>query len=355
MSNCVSCGKRLKKDERFCPHCGADQHPVPKTEKPAPEEQGYPQQGPYGMAPYGYPQQGAYGMAPYGYPQMLYGNGMAVVAPYGQYPQTPAYGWGPQYPYGQPYGQPPYGQQAGGPPNPPAYVREEEAKKQEEAKEQAFLAAESYFTGGAVMRFFVNFFVWFTSLITLFFAYPAMTCWRESWTCRHTFINGKRLRFDGFGANLFGKYILWGFLSLITIGIYGILCMPLNMERWMTKNTHFIDSGETAVSRFDGRIWGMFGVRIASFLVTVLTLTFGHYWAMCYRNRWYARHTVIDGYRLKFTGKGTQLFGKIVLWTLLTVITLGIYGFWLVNSTIKWRVKHTRVAVREVPAVESAR
>lgn len=403
MRKCISCGKRLKRDERVCPHCGADQEPAPETE-PVPAEAepeaappvpqpynpyagyGYPQQGvygypqtPYAPMPYGYPPMPyGYPQAPYGYPQAPYGYGMPAVVPYGQYAaygqyaQYPAYGQGyPQnpygypypypyggypyggaspYPYGSPYGGYPYGEQ----PKPRAVAvpdKHEEAKKREEAEEKAFLSAESKFTAGAFSRFFVNLLVAFVSLITLSLAYPAMHCWRERWRCRHTYINGKQLRFDGRGGQLFGKFLLWLLLSVITLGIYAVFCMPLNMQRWTTKHTHFVGSDEYAVSRFDGRIWGLFGLNIASFLVTVITLSFGLYWVLCWREKWFAKHTVIDDYRLRFDGKGIQLFGKVLLWGLLTVVTLGIYSFWLVNNVVKWKTKHTHADVFEMTEI----
>ena len=110
MRNCISCGERLLTDDRFCPHCGADQYSVPKTGTPAPEAPTAVQPyDPYrGMA---YPQPVVYNIPTYGYPQMPYGGGLTII--YGQYPQ-PAY----QYPYGQPYPypQPTYGQPAYGQP-----------------------------------------------------------------------------------------------------------------------------------------------------------------------------------------------------------------------------------------------
>lgn len=57
--------------------------------------------------------------------------------------------------------------------------------------------------------------------------------------------------------------------------------------------------------------------------------------------RWTARHTVIGGKRLRFTGKAVQLFGNCVKWLFLTIITLGIYGLWVSIKYKKWEVKHT--------------
>jgi uncharacterized membrane protein YjgN (DUF898 family) len=57
--------------------------------------------------------------------------------------------------------------------------------------------------------------------------------------------------------------------------------------------------------------------------------------------RWEAKHTVINGRRLKFTGTATQLFGNWIKWLLLTIITFGIYSFWLNIKLMQWKTKHT--------------
>ncbi len=57
--------------------------------------------------------------------------------------------------------------------------------------------------------------------------------------------------------------------------------------------------------------------------------------------RWTVRHTIINGKRLRFTGKAVQLFGNSVKWLFLTIITLGIYGLWVSIKYKKWEVKHT--------------
>ena len=60
--------------------------------------------------------------------------------------------------------------------------------------------------------------------------------------------------------------------------------------------------------------------------------------------RWEAKHTVINGHRLTFTGTAVQLFGKWIVWMLLTIVTIGIYGFWVSIKLKKWKVSHTHFA-----------
>ena len=94
-------------------------------------------------------------------------------------------------------------------------------------------------------------------------------------------------------------------------------------------------------SYFDGGLLQLIGWRILGALVTLLTLGICYPWALCMIYRWEAKHTVINGRRLRFNGSATQLFGNWVKWFLLTLITCGIYSFWLRINLKKWVVKHT--------------
>lgn len=94
-------------------------------------------------------------------------------------------------------------------------------------------------------------------------------------------------------------------------------------------------------SKFDGRLLGLIGIGILQVLLTAITLGLGAPWAVCMKERWMAKHTVIDGKRLVFDGNGGQLFGNYIKWFLLTIITLGIYSFWLGIKMKQWVVSHT--------------
>lgn len=79
---------------------------------------------------------------------------------------------------------------------------------------------ESKFDGGLLGLIGVNLLTCLVSLITLTIAVPWMVCYKERWISRHTVIDGRRLTFDGSGIQLFGNYIKWLLLTIITIGIY---------------------------------------------------------------------------------------------------------------------------------------
>lgn len=98
---------------------------------------------------------------------------------------------------------------------------------------------------------------------------------------------------------------------------------------------------QTEKSYFDGGLLQLIGWQILGGLVTTLTLGVCYPWAICMIYRWEAKHTVINGRRLKFTGTATQLFGNWIKWLLLTLITFGIYSFWLNIKLMQWKTKHT--------------
>ena len=79
---------------------------------------------------------------------------------------------------------------------------------------------ESQFTGGLLGLIGINILQGLLIAFTLGFGAPWAICMKERWIAKHTFINGRQLAFDGTGGQLFGKYIIWLLLTLITCGIY---------------------------------------------------------------------------------------------------------------------------------------
>ena len=96
-------------------------------------------------------------------------------------------------------------------------------------------------------------------------------------------------------------------------------------------------------SKFTGGLLGLIGINILQWLITGLTLGLCYPWAICIKEKWIAKHTIIDGHKLYFDGTGSQLFGNYIKWFLLTLITFGIYSFWLSIKMKQWIVKHTHI------------
>lgn len=68
-------------------------------------------------------------------------------------------------------------------------------------------------------------------VVTLGLAAPWAVAMYYRWQTNHTIINGRRLRFTGSGGSLFGHYIKWWLLTVITAGIYSFWVVP-RMVRW---------------------------------------------------------------------------------------------------------------------------
>lgn len=94
-------------------------------------------------------------------------------------------------------------------------------------------------------------------------------------------------------------------------------------------------------SKFTGGLLGLLGISILQWLIIGLTFGIAAPWAICMKESWVVRHTVIDGRQLRFDGTGGQLFGNYIKWFLLTLITFGIYSFWLNIKMKQWVTKHT--------------
>lgn len=96
---------------------------------------------------------------------------------------------------------------------------------------------ESRFTGGLLGLIGINILQALLIGITLGFGAPWAICMKERWMAEHTIIDGQRLTFDGTGGQLFGNYIKWFLLTLITFGIYGFW-LDIKLKQWITKHTH---------------------------------------------------------------------------------------------------------------------
>jgi uncharacterized membrane protein YjgN (DUF898 family) len=114
---------------------------------------------------------------------------------------------------------------------------------------------------------------------------------------------------------------------------------------WKVSNLPAVNINKPAAtstdSYFDGGLLQLIGWNLLGALVTTLTLGICYPWAFCMVYRWEAKHTVINGQRLRFDGTGAGLFGLWIKWLLLSIITLGIYLFWVGISLKKWKTKHT--------------
>lgn len=100
--------------------------------------------------------------------------------------------------------------------------------------------AQSTWDGG-VLETIINSIV--ASLIisvTCGIATPWAICYMMKFVIEHAVINGKRLSFDGNGAQLFGNWIKWFLLTIVTCGIYSFWVVP-QVYKWVASHIHFKD------------------------------------------------------------------------------------------------------------------
>lgn len=73
--------------------------------------------------------------------------------------------------------------------------------------------------------------------LTCGIATPWAICYMMKFIIGHAVIDGKRLRFDGDGMQLFGNWIKWLVLMVITCGIYGFWVAP-RLYQWVCSHIH---------------------------------------------------------------------------------------------------------------------
>lgn len=99
---------------------------------------------------------------------------------------------------------------------------------------------ESKFTGGVLGC--LGHAILFSLIVsfTLGIATPWAVCMYASFIADNTTIDGHRVKFEGSGASLFGNWIVWVLLTIITFGIYGFWVTP-KMIDWVVKNIHVVE------------------------------------------------------------------------------------------------------------------
>jgi uncharacterized membrane protein YjgN (DUF898 family) len=73
--------------------------------------------------------------------------------------------------------------------------------------------------------------------LTLGICFPWAIVMIYDWEAKHTVIDGKRLTFDGTAVQLFGLWIKWLLLIIITLGIYSFW-VAISLKKWKISHTH---------------------------------------------------------------------------------------------------------------------
>lgn len=101
------------------------------------------------------------------------------------------------------------------------------------AKSQSFT-----FDGGAGTYLGTSLLAVLVTVFTLGLAYPYALVLVQRWKAKHTYVEGRQLKFTGTGMGLFGNWVKWFLLCLITLGIYGFWVQP-RLTQWVVEHTDF--------------------------------------------------------------------------------------------------------------------
>ena len=99
---------------------------------------------------------------------------------------------------------------------------------------------ETKFTGSAWYIFFLPFWAGIVFTLSLGLAFPWVQCAIINWVVKNTTIGGKRLKFNGSGGGLFGRYIIWWLLTIVTIGLYIPMSIK-NQIRYVVENIQIVN------------------------------------------------------------------------------------------------------------------
>lgn len=94
------------------------------------------------------------------------------------------------------------------------------------------------FDGGAATYLGTSILAFLITVLTLGIAYPYALVLKQRWKAKHTYVKGYRLKFTGKGLGLFGNWIKWLFLCIVTLGIYSFWVAP-RVTKWVVEHTDF--------------------------------------------------------------------------------------------------------------------
>ena len=112
-------------------------------------------------------------------------------------------------------------------------VQEVQGEYEEVEIKQKEVRTDSYFDGGLLELIGWRLLAFLITGITLGFGAPWAKCMLYSWEYKHTVLNGKRLKFEGTGGDLFVHYFKWIFFTIITLGFY-LIVLPVRKTKWYT-------------------------------------------------------------------------------------------------------------------------
>jgi len=95
-----------------------------------------------------------------------------------------------------------------------------------------------HFDGGTATYLGTGILQVLVTVLTLGICYPFALVLGQRWRAKHSYIDGQRLMFTGSAWGLFGNWIKWLLLIIVTVGIYGFWVGP-RIARWKWEHTDF--------------------------------------------------------------------------------------------------------------------
>lgn len=216
----------------------------------------------------------------------------------------------------------------------------EEVEIEKEVKE---VRTDSYFDGKLLELIGWKLLSYLISALSATIAQPWGKCLVYKYQFSHTVYNGKRLKFEGNGADLFINRFKWIFFTIITLGIYG-WWVPAKKTNWVISNLHFEDEEfKEEESFFEEKGIKLFFLNLLCKFLNIISVGLLIPFTFCLKMRYINHHTVINRKKLIFTGAGFNLLGKYIIWILLTFVTFGIYGWWIQINILKWQTSQIHI------------
>ena len=183
------------------------------------------------------------------------------------------------------------------------------------------------------------------SAVTCGIAAPWFLCRIYRWRKSHTVIDGRRQYFDGQGAELLGKWIIWEILTVVTCGLFSFY-VAVALKKWEYSHTYYMDGTRPAavpgaISWFDGSFASYLGNAVICSLLSIISCGIAYPWASVPLLKWEMQGTVVDGDRYGYFGNGTDMFGIYIVSMLLSIVTCGIYLPWAVCRINRYVVSNT--------------
>lgn len=136
------------------------------------------------------------------------------------------------------------------------------------------IRTDSYFDGSLIELIGWKLLSFLITMISFGIGAPWGACMIYSYEINHTVYNGKRLKFEGTGGDLFVNIFKWVLLSIITLGIY-TLFIPVKKTKWVISHIHFEDEEFVRdESFFDGKTIQLIGINIISKILNFISFVY---------------------------------------------------------------------------------